>query len=72
MKKLLVVYAILIIGGISTIAYAATRTCEILEIEVNETEENVITLKCEDTSKLIVGEKVKLKTVKVKKAIEGC
>ena len=52
---------------LSPLAMATSRTCEVVSVTDKE-----VVLKCENGKELIVGEQVKIKTTKLKKAIEGC
>ncbi len=67
MAKITAMMLAMAILTISSLAMAASKTCEVVSI----TDKEVI-LNCEDVKELIVGDQVKLKTKKKSKTIEGC
>ena len=67
MAKITAMMLVMAILTLSSLAMAASRTCEVVSI----TEKEVV-LNCEDVKELIVGDQVKIKTKKKSKAIEGC
>ena len=67
MARMIAMISVMAIFFLAPLAVAATKTCEVVSV----TEKEVV-LKCKDVQDLVVGDQVKIKTQKKRKAVEGC
>ena len=67
MARMIAMISVMAIFSVAPLAMAATKTCEVVSV----TEKEVV-LKCKDVQDLVVGDQVKIKTQKKRKAVEGC